>query len=168
MDWRILNGKGNIVNDKLNNREEWKHQSIGPHKIRLKNWISCAPFERLLNMTIDKASEGKAILTMPFLIEYAQGGGLMHGGALVSLADTAVVMAIKSVIEPESHFATIALETKFLYPVKQGIVTAKALVTSHDDRILKGKATIFNKKEKPVLEFSSTFRIAKDTKIRMG
>ena len=65
----------------------------------MNQWISCAPFERLLNMTIVEACDGRATLTMPFLIDYAQGAGLMHGGALVSLADTAVAMAIKSIID---------------------------------------------------------------------
>ena len=59
----------------------------------------------------------------------------MHGGALVSLADTAVVMAIKSIIAPKTHFATISLETKFLYPVKQGVVTAKARVVNQSRKI---------------------------------
>ena len=34
----------------------------------------------------------------------------MLGGVLVSLADTAVVMAIKSVVTPGTHFATIAMQ----------------------------------------------------------
>ena len=68
-------------------------------------------------MKIVEASEGRATLTMPFLIDLAQDGGLMHGGALVNQADTAVVMAIKSIVTSQPHFATISLETKFLYPV---------------------------------------------------
>ncbi|MBU0768652.1 MAG: hypothetical protein KJ687_06150, partial [Proteobacteria bacterium] len=56
----------------------------GPHKFEMEAWISCAPFERLLNMKIVEASDGQATLTMPFFIDFAQGGGLMHGGALVS------------------------------------------------------------------------------------
>ena len=58
----------------------------GPHKFDMKGWISCAPFERLLHMEIVEASDGRATLTMPFLIDFAQGAGLLHGGALVSLA----------------------------------------------------------------------------------
>jgi acyl-CoA thioesterase len=138
----------------------------GPHKFEMEAWISCAPFERLLNMKIEEASDGRATLTMPFLIDFAQGGGLMHGGALVSLADTAVVMAIKSIIAPKTHFATISLKTKFLYPVKQGIVTAKAEVTNQDGTILQGFATVYDEKKRAVLEFSSTFKMAKERKIR--
>jgi uncharacterized protein (TIGR00369 family) len=90
----------------------------------------------------------------------------MHGGALVSLADTAVVMAIKSLVPPQTHFATISLQTKFLYPVKKGVVTAKARVTSQEGRTLQGQATVYDEAEKAVLEFSSTFKIAKDTRIK--
>ena len=132
----------------------------------MEAWISCAPFERLLHMKIVEASDGRATLTMPFLFDLAQGGGLMHGGALVSLADTAVVMAIKSIVTPQTHFATVSLETKFLYPVKKGMVTAKARVANREGRILQGQSTVFNEDERPVLEFSSTFKIAKDKRTR--
>lgn len=138
----------------------------GPHRFQMDAWISCAPFERLLNMTIIDAVEGRATLSMPFLIDYAQGGGLMHGGALVSLADTAVVMAIKSLIPPHSHFATVALEARYLLPVSQGIVTAKAEVVEREGRTLKGCAVIYDESQRAVMEFSSTFKIAADSRIR--
>jgi acyl-CoA thioesterase len=140
-------------------------QSTGPHQFSMEGWMSASPFERLLNITVVEASAGQATLTMPFLIDYAQGAGLMHGGALVSLADTSVVMAIKSQIPAGSHFATIRLETKFLLPVKKGIVTARARVISRADRIIEGEATIYDDQDRAVLEFTSTFKIARDTRI---
>ena len=141
-------------------------RTTGPHTFQMPAWISCAPFERLLNMEIIEAVEGRAVLRMPFLIDYAQGAGLMHGGALVSLADTAVAMAIKSIIAPGSLFATIALDTKFLLPVKQGVVTATATVKKDGDRTLTGTATVYDEAQRAVMEFHSTFKIARDTKIR--
>lgn len=135
----------------------------GPHIVTLDQWISCAPFERLLQMEIVQATDGRAVLTMPFHEDLAQGAGLMHGGALVSLADTAVVMAIKSILPPGSHFGTISLETRFLYPVRQGNVTAKAMVKLGEDRLLNGQATIFNEDHRAVLEFSAVFKIARTT-----
>ena len=138
----------------------------GPHNVRLDKWISCAPFEQLLNMTIVKAENAEATLTMPFYLNYAQGAGLMHGGALVSLADTAVVMAIKSMLPPQTHFATISLQSEFLYPVKQGAVTARAVIKIEEERTIQGTATVYNEDERPVLKFRSTFKIAKDRRIR--
>jgi acyl-CoA thioesterase len=141
-------------------------QSTGPHKFHMDAWISCAPFEQLLHMIILDASNGRALLSMPFHIEFAQGAGLMHGGALVSLADTTVAMAVKSILAPETHFATISLESKFLYPVKQGIVTARGKVTKREGRVLWGRATVLNEAHKAVMEFWSTYKLAKDTRIR--
>lgn len=132
----------------------------------MKEWISTAPFERLLHMEILEARDGEAVLTMPFVINLAQGGGLMHGGALVSLADTAVVMAIKSVIPPFSHFATITAETKYLAPVRQGVVTARARVTEREGRTLGGEAILYNDEEKAVMEFRAVFKIARDSRIQ--
>jgi uncharacterized protein (TIGR00369 family) len=140
--------------------------STGPHQFELERWISCAPFERLLHMNIVEALDGRATLTMPFLLDFAQGGGLMHGGALVTLADTAVVMAIKSILDEGTHFATISMETKFLYPVKQGIVTARARVAHREGRSIEGRAILYNEEERSVLEFISHFKIARDKNIR--
>ncbi len=140
----------------------------GPHQFSMEGWISCAPFERLLHMKIVEAVNGKSVLTMPFLLEFAQGAGLMHGGALVSLADTAVAMAIKSMVAEKSHFATISLEAKYLAPVKKGIITARAEIVSREGRIWKGKAVVFDEDTRPVMEFTSTFKMAKDLEIRGG
>jgi uncharacterized protein (TIGR00369 family) len=137
-------------------------QDTGPHQFQMEGWIDCAPFERLLHIEIVEAADGSATLTMPFLVDFAQGAGMMHGGALVSLADTAVVMAIKSILSPQTHFATAALEVKFLRPVTQGIVTAEAQVVSREGRTLRGRAIIYDEARSPVLEFSSTFKIARD------
>jgi acyl-coenzyme A thioesterase PaaI-like protein len=47
-------------------------------------------------------------------------------------------------------------------PVTQGTVTAEAQVMSREGRTLKGQATIYDETRAPVLEFSSTFKIARD------
>ena len=140
--------------------------STGPHRFSMREWISCAPYERLLHIQIVRADQGEAVLTMPFLLEFAQGAGLMHGGALVSLADTAVVMAIKSLVAPHTHFASTSMESQFHHPVKQGRVTARARVIEHKAALLKGQAVIFDEDRRPVMTFSATFKVAKDTTIK--
>jgi acyl-CoA thioesterase len=148
------------------NQQDLDQPGTGPYQIVLPEWISCAPFERLLGIDIVAAKDGRAILSMPFRHEFAQGAGLMHGGALVSLADTAVVMAIKSMVPENTHFATIRLESEFLYPVRQGIVTAKAAAKRDGDRTIEGEATVFDDAGRAVLSFRSTFKIAREPKIR--
>ena len=139
---------------------------LGPHRVRMDAWIDRAPFERLLNMKIVGAENGRAVLTMPFLVQLAQGAGLMHGGALVALADTAVVMAIKSLLPPGTHFATVSMESKFLRPVKQGVVTAKATAMPDTERTFSGRATVYNEEGMAAMEFVSIFKVASNAPIR--
>ena len=142
------------------------NKHTGPHHFDMPAWISCAPFERHLAMEIVKAKAGEAVLTMPFLKQLAQGAGLMHGGALVSLADTAVVMAIKSIVAPETHFATISMECRYHHPVKQGTLVARAAVVEREGRTLKGACDILDDAERTVMSFASVFKVAKDAAIR--
>ena len=137
----------------------------GPHRFNMPAWISCAPFEQLLSMEIIYAENGEAVLQMPFLKSFAQGAGLMHGGAIVSLADTAVVMAIKSVLKPGTKFATISFESRFLHPVKKGIIEAKAKIVEHQGTRIKGSCDIYDEAKRKVMTFNSVFKIAKDEKI---
>lgn len=138
----------------------------GPHHFQMDQWISCAPFERLLSMEIIEAAGGRAVLTMPFLLDFSQGAGIMHGGAILSLADTAVVMAIKSVLAPMTHFGTVSMESSFLRPVRQGIITARARVVGRHGRTFRGEATVVDEEGKEVLAFSSVFKVARDERIR--
>ncbi|MFO7713343.1 PaaI family thioesterase [Desulfosarcina sp.] len=143
-----------------------KSNHTGPHRFTMPAWISCAPFEKMLGMEIVKAEAGEAILRMPFIESLAQGAGLMHGGAMVSLADTAVVMAIKSVVLPGTHFATLSMQNRFLHPVKQGILEAKASVAERDGSIIKGSCNIFDEEGRKVMIFESVFKIAKNAEIK--
>ena len=154
-----MNDKNRVLG--LDVTEQGAERPTGPHQVHAGEWISCAPFERLLNMTIHEAAGGKAVLSMPFYVDLAQGGGLMHGGALVSLADTAVVMAVKSIVPPGTPFVTASLETKFIRPVKKGTVTAKAEIHRQEARRFEAGAVIMDDEGRPVMAFSSIFKLAR-------
>jgi uncharacterized protein (TIGR00369 family) len=134
--------------------------NTGPHDVKLDSWISCAPFEKLVGIKIVTAENGWSCLTMPFVYELAQGQGLAHGGAIVTLADTAMALAIKSFIPPGNRFGTTSLSAKFLRPVKKGILTAKAQAVMVKDRQVEGKTTVFDDENRPVMQFSAVFKLA--------
>jgi uncharacterized protein (TIGR00369 family) len=134
-----------------------------PLPFELPGWIACAPFEEYLGMEIETAKHGHAVLTMPFTVKLAQGKGLMHGGAVTALADTAVAMAIKSLLPEDTHFATIELGLRFHAPVRGGVVRAVAEVTERDERTIKGEAELFDEDGVKVATFTSVFRVKLNT-----
>ena len=130
-----------------------------PLPFELPAWIACAPFEEYLGMRIEEAAEGRAVLAMPFKAKLAQGKGLMHGGAVTALADTAVAMAIKSLLPEDTNFVTTELALKFHAPIHGGAVRAVAEVTREDERTLKGIAEVFDGNGVKAATFTSVFRV---------
>ncbi|UCF32039.1 MAG: PaaI family thioesterase [bacterium] len=133
----------------------------GDPPFELDSWVNLAPFERTLGMEITEAGGGEALLTMPFTVKLAQGMGLLHGGALTSLADTAAAMAIKTVLPEGTHFATVALRTEFFSPVRGGVVSARARAVKEDDRTFRGEVSVADDSDREIARFVSTFKVAK-------
>jgi len=130
-----------------------------PLPFQLREWISMAPFEEYLGMRIVEAADGRAVLSMPFKVKLAQGAGLMHGGAITALADTAVAMAIKSLLPDGTNFVTTDISLKFHAPVRNGVAQAVARVTAREGKALKGEAEVFTENGVKVATFNSVFRV---------
>jgi uncharacterized protein (TIGR00369 family) len=128
-------------------------------QFELPGWIAAAPFERLCGIEIVEAKDGTAVLRMPFKVKLAQGKGLLHGGALTTLADTAVAMAIKSLVPEGTHFVTTELGLEFHAPVRKGTVEARAEVKRFEERDIEGEAKLYDEAGVHVATFHSTFRI---------
>lgn len=127
----------------------------------LSDWIETAPFEDLLGLEIKSAGQGAAILCLTFRVKHANGGGVMHGGVLTSLADTAVAMAIKSLLPEGSRFATTELSMKFVSPLRSGRVCARARVSGPQGRSFFGEAELVDQQERLIARFSCVFQLAR-------
>ena len=130
-------------------------------QFRLRQWLDLAPFEDYVGLVLEVAADGEARLSVPFRLCLANGGGVMHGGALVTLADTAVAMAIKTKLPPGTVFATTELRTEFLAPVKSGMVTANARVRGPEGRSFYGEVELHDESGILVARFNSIFRVAR-------
>jgi len=133
----------------------------GERQFQLEGWIDSAPFEQFIGLKIADAVEGRAVLTLPFTVKLANGGGVMHGGAMTTLADTAVAMAIKSRLPQGTNFATTELKMEFLAPVRQGIVTAKATIRGPEGRTFYGDCELLGEDDTLYARFHSVFRVAR-------
>lgn len=130
-------------------------------QFELEEWIDTSPFETLLGLKIEDAAGGEALLTLPFTVKLANGGGVMHGGAMVSLADTAVAMAIKSLLPGGTIFATTGLTMEFLAPVLSGVVHARAKVQKSAERTFLGTCELLGEDRQLHARFTSVFKVAR-------
>jgi uncharacterized protein (TIGR00369 family) len=134
-------------------------RDTGDLQFELEQWIEVSPFEDLLGITIEHAQSGSARLSLPYTVKLSNGGGVMHGGAMTTLADTAVAMAIKSLLPPGTRFATTSLEMKFLSPVIAGKVTAKARTRTDDGYVYRGDCELCGEHGQLYAKFSAVFKV---------
>jgi len=65
-----------------------------------------APFEKFLNMEIIKAGLGFSLVKLPFRKDFTNPHKSLHGGAIVSLADTASAIALSGYNNTDNFFTT--------------------------------------------------------------
>jgi len=95
-------------------------------------------FVRWLGLRFEEIRLGYARLRLAHRAELNQGGGVVHGGAIASAIDTAVIGAILSTLpERPRLLATIDLHVHFLDAVSDEDVVAEARVRRQ------GKAVVF-------------------------
>src|SRR5882672_10763784 len=83
-------------------------------------------FPKSLGIELDLIEHGYARLRLDVKQRHLQLAGIMHGGAIATLVDTAVAFAIVGASEPDARFTTIEMKVNYLSAVREGRVTADA------------------------------------------
>jgi len=106
-----------------------KDTPLTPEELeRLRELLADIAYTRLLGIEFDGAERGAATLSMRARTELERFGGIMHGGALASLADSASAFAVLSTLEDGEQTVTADLTLHYLRPVTGGKLTARARV----------------------------------------
>jgi uncharacterized protein (TIGR00369 family) len=83
---------------------------------------------RQFGFRLEHAEQGSATLRMKVQPRHMQIHGVVHGGVLASLADTAGGLAIYLALPRGSRAATVEMKMNFLEPVQSGTVFAEARI----------------------------------------
>src|SRR2546425_6829007 len=83
----------------------------------LRGVAPAPPYVRLLHMRFIAVSDGSATFEMPATTELYNPNNVVHGGAIASLADSAMGFAVFSTLLPGENFTTAELHLNFLKAV---------------------------------------------------
>lgn len=111
---------------------------------RIRDAFKNVPFAHLIGLKLGKVERGSATLYLEARDELKQTRGLVHGGAIGSLIDTAAAVAILTLLEPHETTATVDLTIHYLRPLTQGRATAKAHVRRAGRRLIVVAADVFD------------------------
>jgi uncharacterized protein (TIGR00369 family) len=98
--------------------------------------LDAVPFAQLLGIKLNEIKPGFAVLSVDIRHELIQNHGVVHGGVIASLADTAAAFAIASILKPEESTTTIDLTIHFLRPITSGTAIATAMIVREGQRVI--------------------------------
>ena len=124
---------------------------------RIRKAVDTVPFAKLLGIELDDVSRGTATLGIDVRDELKQNHGVVHGGAIASLIDTATAFAIISLLAPGERVTTVDLTITYLRPLTEGRVTAVAKVLRAGRRLFVVSAEVFDKDKKLATTALSTY-----------
>ncbi len=93
-------------------------------------------FPNLLGIQVEELRRDYARLRMPWRPDLNQPQGLMHGGAIATLIDTAVVPAIGTAYDDDRPFSTIEMSVRYVQPVRQEDLVAEGWVSRRGKRVV--------------------------------
>ena len=118
-----------------------------------------SPFYQLLGMKVLEIRDGKCRMEMPFRKELTHPYGIIHGGAIASLADSAVAMALVSLVKPSDRITTIEFKINFFAPISRGKLTAKAKIIYKGSKTAVGDVEVVNEEGRSVGKVIATYNI---------
>ena len=92
----------------------------------MAQFMAMMPFAELLGIELERAGAEEVVGRMRWREELCTAGGVMHGGALMALADTIGAVCAFLNLPPGANTATISSSTNMLRAVRQGEVAATA------------------------------------------
>jgi len=101
----------------------------------LRKAVEAAPYYQLLQIRLEEIDVGFTRFRMPFRRELVQAYGVVHGGAITSLADTCVAFALMTLIQPGERVTTVELKINFLSAVTDGELIGEARILQKGKRL---------------------------------
>ena len=124
---------------------------------RIEDALSTVPFAKLLGIKLDAIEAGEATLSLHIREEFKQNAGVVHGGVIASLIDSATAFAILPLLNPDERTTTVDLTISYLRPLVAGVVVARAKVLRAGRRMIATSAELFDDDGKLAATALSTY-----------
>lgn len=113
----------------------------------------------LLGFDVESVHDGRAVFYLDVRPSHKQIHGVVHGGILAALADTAAAIAAYTTVPKGVELATLELKINYMEPVPGGRVKADARVLRAGRNFIVTECEIFNESgslaAKALLTFSA-------------
>ena len=115
-----------------------------------------AEWMRDLGLSVESVVSGAALLRMPYSERLVRVGGTISGQALMSAADTAMVIALSASFGEFKPVTTVSQNVTFMRPIAQQDVLVDARVIRLGKTLAFGEVTLRGAKDEKVAAHATT------------
>ena len=133
-----------------------------PYLEKIRQSAYNSGYFRLLDMHLEEARDGVGATHIDVDNRLMHAQKIVHGGVIFTLADTAMSMALLSVLPEGSRVSTIEAKINYLLPVRGGELTSEATIVHRGNRTAVVEATVYNvngEERKAIARVLGTFNI---------
>ena len=120
------------------------------------------PFGELIGLSFLKLEEGRSECKLHVEEKLLNPYGVVHGGVIYSLADTAMGGALYSLMSEDERCVTVEMKVIYFRPVTSGSLECTAKV-AHRSRTLGFVEAVVKNGDRDVAKASATFSIFKSS-----
>ncbi|HTU63063.1 MAG TPA: PaaI family thioesterase, partial [Polyangiales bacterium] len=117
---------------------------------QLQQWAAAMPFAAHVGVVIDKANKATVTGHLDWAPERCTAGGIMHGGALMTLADSLGAVAAFLHLPEGATTATVSSNTVMMRPGGKGRVSGVATVVNAGRRFITVRVDLSDDAGKPI------------------
>jgi uncharacterized protein (TIGR00369 family) len=122
---------------------------LDPVRVELiRKAFASVPYAKFLGLELGEMKRGEANLHLEVRDDLKQNQGVVHGGAVASLIDTASAFAVVTQLEPNERVTTTDLTIHYLRPISAGRMTATARIVRGGRRLFVLSVEVMNDQKK--------------------
>lgn len=115
------------------------------------------PFAKLLGIEVDSVEPGHAVLSMKLRDDLMRNNAIAHGGAIATLIDSSMAIAIMALLAEDERTVTVDLTIHYLRPLSEGTARSSARVVRAGRKVITVSAELFDQNEKLSATAISTY-----------
>ena len=161
-------GYGLTTNDRhylkwkgMNRMPEYEELSPNFKNALLTKVKKNTPFWTLIDMDLVDVKKGWAKVRLPYSKKLDHAYGSAHGAAVFAPADSAVAMALQSMVEKDEVFTTVEMKINYVRPFYKGEIIAEAKIIHRGGNLALGDVEIRDGDGRLIAKALTTYMIMK-------
>jgi uncharacterized protein (TIGR00369 family) len=144
-------------------------KAVNPAYIEeLKQVVKSSPYPRHMAMVLNHIEIDKAEITIDLAKFHLQPFGIVHGGVVATIIDTATFWAAFLRLDEDSGLVNVDLKLNYLQSVNQGRLVARGTCLRHGRSICYSEAKVVDQNENLIAHGSSTLLVLQGKGLDLG